>query len=375
MRLISKLLISAAFVVSSLPVLAQPADADLRKEAKEFFEVVPSVLPAVKDNAITRVKIELGKKLFFDPRLSRSGFISCNSCHNVGMGGGDNLETSVGHGWQSGPRNAPTVLNAVLNTAQFWDGRADDLKEQAKGPIQAGVEMASTPDRVIETLKSIPQYVAEFKTAFPGEADPVTFDNVAKAIEAFEVTLLTPAARFDQFLEGNDAVMTKEEKLGLSLFMEKGCTTCHNGVNIGGNGYFPFGMVEKPDATILPENDPGRYTVTQTEDEKFVFRAAPLRNIALTAPYFHTGKVWDLEGAVKVMGTAQLGVALTDDEVTALTSFLKTLTGEQPLIEYPILPESTASTPKPELMIPKAEPAAAEAAKEPAKEPAPAKKK
>ena len=360
MNRFSKFLVSAAFVVAAIPALAQPADNELRSQAKDFFEVVPSVIPAVKDNAITRSKIELGKKLFFDPRISRSGFISCNSCHNVGMGGGDNLETSVGHGWQSGPRNAPTVLNAVFNTAQFWDGRAGDLKEQAKGPIQAGVEMASTPDRVVTTLKSMPEYVEDFKIAFPGEADPVTFDNVAKAIEAFEATLITPAARFDQYLEGNDAVMTKEEKIGLNLFMEKGCTTCHNGVNFGGNGYFPFGMVEKPDATILPENDPGRYTVTQTEEEKFVFRAAPLRNIALTAPYFHTGKVWDLEGAVKVMGTAQLGVELDNNEVKALTAFLKTLTGEQPQIEYPILPPSTATTPKPELMIPpppKAEPA------------------
>lgn len=374
MRFISKLLISAAFAAMSLPALALQSDAELRKEARDFFEVIPSVIPAVKDNAITRVKIELGKKLFFDPRLSRSGFISCNSCHNVGMGGGDNLETSVGHGWQTGPRNAPTVLNAVFNTAQFWDGRAEDLKAQAKGPIQAGVEMASTPDRVIATLKSIPQYVEEFKSAFPGEADPVTFDNVAKAIEAFEATLITPASKFDQFLEGNNVIMNQEEKLGLSLFMEKGCTTCHNGVNLGGNGYFPFGMVEKPDATIRPDSDPGRYTVTKTEDEKFVFRAAPLRNVALTAPYFHTGKVWNLEDAIKVMGTAQLGVNLDDKDVKALAAFLRTLTGEQPRIEYPIMPASTATTPKPELMnAPVVAPAAKEAAPA-AKAPAPAKK-
>ncbi|MEN3930715.1 cytochrome-c peroxidase [Microvirga sp. W0021] len=352
MKLLGKLLVSAAFLAITVPAVATQTDSELRKEAAEFFEVIPSVIPAIKDNAITHAKIELGKKLFFEPRLSKSGFISCNSCHNVGMGGGDNLETSVGHGWQTGPRNAPTVLNAVFNTAQFWDGRAADLKEQAKGPIQAGVEMASTPERVIATLKSMPRYVEDFKVAFPGEEDPVTFDNVAKAIEAFEATLVTPAARFDQFLEGNDKILTTEEKQGLSLFMEKGCTTCHNGVNFGGNGYFPFGMVEKPDASILPENDPGRYTVTKTEDEKYVFRASPLRNVALTAPYFHSGKVWELESAVRVMGTAQLGVTLEDNEVKAITAFLKTLTGEQPRIEYPILPISTATTPKPELMIP-----------------------
>ncbi len=351
MKIMGKLIASVAFLTFAVPALALPKDADLRKDAKAQFEVIPSVIPAVKDNAITRVKIELGKKLFFDPRLSRSGFISCNSCHNVGMGGGDNLETSVGHGWQSGPRNAPTVLNAVFNTAQFWDGRAEDLKAQAKGPIQAGVEMASTPDRVIATLKSIPPYVTEFKSAFPGEGDPVSFDNVAKAIEAFEATLTTPASRFDQFLEGNDTILTQDEKQGLALFMEKGCSSCHNGVNLGGNGYFPFGLEEKPDASIRPDSDPGRYTVTKTEDERFVFRAAPLRNVALTAPYFHTGKIWDLEGAVKVMGTAQLGVKLTDAEAKTLAAFLRTLTGEQPRVDYPIMPESTATTPKPELMV------------------------
>ncbi|MCG8511643.1 MAG: cytochrome-c peroxidase, partial [Rhodospirillales bacterium] len=145
-----------------------------------MFEAIPAVVPSVRDNAITYEKIELGKNLFFDPRLSRSGFLSCNSCHNLGMGGDDNLETSIGHGWQRGPRNAPTVLNAVFNTAQFWDGRADDLKAQAKGPIQAGVEMANTPDRVVETLESIPAYVDHFARAFPSEDDPVTFDNMAK---------------------------------------------------------------------------------------------------------------------------------------------------------------------------------------------------
>lgn len=357
-----KYLLSAAILVLSGSVAyAAPTDADLQKQAREFFEPIPSVIPAVKDNAITRTKIELGRKLFFDPRLSRSGFISCNSCHNVGMGGADNLETSVGHGWKTGPRNSPTVLNAVFNTAQFWDGRAADLKAQAKGPIQAGVEMASTPDRVIKTLASMPEYVADFKIAFYGEADPVTFDNVAKAIEAFEATLITPASRFDQFLEGNEVALTTDEKLGLSLFMEKGCTTCHNGVNLGGNGYFPFGLVEKPHSDILPANDKGRYEVTKTDDEQYVFRAAPLRNVALTAPYFHSGRVWDLEQAVSVMGTAQLGEKLNDNEVKAITAFLRTLTGEQPRVEYPILPPSTSTTPRPELMLPVSEPAPAPA--------------
>ncbi|WP_413203608.1 cytochrome-c peroxidase [Rhodospirillum sp. A1_3_36] len=323
---------------------------NLRDQAKDMFKPIPSIVPAVEGNAVTGERIELGRSLFFDPRLSKSGLISCNTCHNLGMGGDDNLETSIGHGWQKGPRNAPTVLNAVFNEAQFWDGRAEDLKAQAKGPVQAGVEMASTPERVVTTLKSMPAYVEAFTAAFTGEADPVTFDNMAKAIEAFEATLITPASRFDQWLEGNDVVLDETEKKGLALFIDKGCAACHNGVNVGGHGYYPFGVVEQPGADILPPGDKGRFAVTKTATDDYVFRAGPLRNIELTAPYFHSGKVWDLEQAVAVMGSSQLGETLSEEEVTAITAFLKTLTGEQPKVEYPILPVSTAGTPKPEGM-------------------------
>jgi cytochrome c peroxidase len=340
-------------VLAGQPVFsAEPLDpAALREEALSVFEPIPAVVPSVNDNAITFEKIELGKQLFFDPRISRSGFLSCNSCHNLAMGGDDNLETSIGHGWQKGPRNAPTVLNAVFNTAQFWDGRAEDLKAQAKGPVQAGVEMANTPERVVETLKSLPEYVQRFTRAFPGESDPVTFDNMAKAIEAFEATLITRASPFDQFIEGNLAVLDEQEQRGLALFMDKGCTACHSGVNLGGNGYFPFGVVEQPGAEVLPPEDKGRFQVTKTADEQYVFRAAPLRNIALTAPYFHSGKVWDLEQAVAIMGSSQLGETLSGEEVSDIVAFLHSLTGEQPRIEYPLLPVSTKSTPKPELMV------------------------
>ncbi len=326
---------------------------ELLEEAKDYFKPIPSVVPSVKDNAVTSDKIELGKMLFFEPRLSSSALISCNTCHNLGMGGDDNLETSIGHGWQKGPRNAPTVLNAVFNIAQFWDGRAEDLKAQAKGPVQAGVEMASTPERVETTLKSMPAYVEAFTKAFPGEENPVSFDNMAKAIEAFEATLITPYSRFDQFLEGNTKVMTAIEQEGLQLFMDKGCSACHAGVNIGGEGYYPFGVVEKPGADILPAGDKGRFAVTKTADEEYVFRAGPLRNIELTAPYFHSGKVWDLEQAVAIMATSQLGEEMSDEEIKKITAFLKTLTGEQPKVDYPILPVETHETPKPEAMVAK----------------------
>lgn len=342
-----KRLLSVLFVSLSAASLSATASAEeLREVALELFAPLPSTVPAVRDNRITPEKIELGKALFFDPRLSASGVFSCNSCHNVGTGGDDNLETSIGHGWQKGPRNSPTVFNAVFNEAQFWDGRAEDLKAQAKGPIQAGVEMANTPENVVLTLKSMPQYMAWFEGAFPGEADPVTFDNMARAIEAFEATLITPAP-FDAYLNGDDQALTLDQKMGLSLFMEKGCVACHNGVNVGGHGYYPFGVIERPGADILPENDKGRFAVTQTADDEYVFRASPLRNIAVTAPYFHSGKVWDLEQAVGIMGSSQLGEELNDEEVRLITAFMHSLTGQVPEVTYPILPPETATTPRP----------------------------
>jgi cytochrome c peroxidase len=342
--------LTLAIALAMTAGIAVASDGDLRAKAKNAgLEAIPAGVPEVSNNPVTHEKIELGKMLFFEPRLSASGVISCNSCHNLGMGGDDNESTSVGHGWQKGPRNSPTVLNAVFNKAQFWDGRAEDLKAQAKGPIQAGVEMANQPEQVIVTLKSMPEYVERFGKAFPGEANPVTFDNMAKAIEAFEVTLVTPASPFDQWLEGNDAALTDEQKSGLNLFIDSGCTSCHTGVNVGGQEYFPFGLITKPGADILPPGDKGRYQVTKTASDEYVFRAGPLRNIALTAPYFHSGQVWDLTQAVEVMGTAQLGAKLSDQEAGLIAAFLRSLTGEQPRVEYPLLPVETADTPKPQL--------------------------
>src|SRR6056297_2622768 len=328
-----------------------PASDALRRQAEARFGVILTETPTIDGNEITPEKVELGKMLFFEPRLSASHLISCNTCHNVGMGGDDDLPTSIGHGWQKGPRNSPTVFNAVFNAAQFWDGRAEDLAEQAKGPVQAGVEMASTPELVIETLGSMSEYVERFEESFPDQDNPLTFDNMARAIEAFEATLVTPNSRFDQFVEGDDAALTAHEKQGLTHFIKKGCAGCHGGVNFGGQQYFLFGLVKKPGADILPEGDKGRFEVTQTASDEYVFRASPLRNIELTAPYFHSGAVWSLEEAVSVMSSAQLGTELSDSEVKTIAAFLKTLTGEMPDIDYPKLPVSTAETPKPETMV------------------------
>jgi cytochrome c peroxidase len=206
--------------------------------------------------------------------------------------------------------------------------------------------MANTPDNVIATLNSMPQYVDWFKAAFPEEADPVSFDNFAKAIEAYEATLITPSP-FDAFLNGDDGALTEVEQAGLELFMDKGCSACHNGVNLGGNGYYPFGLIEKPGADVLPPDDKGRYQVTATADDSYVFRASPLRNIDQTAPYFHSGKVWDLKVAVAIMGTSQLGEELNEQEVDQIVAFLGSLTGAMPEVVYPLLPVETATTPRP----------------------------
>ncbi|MBO4228509.1 cytochrome-c peroxidase [Bradyrhizobium neotropicale] len=325
------------------------ADDELMGAARQIFKPIPSIVPVLKDNPVTHEKVELGKMLYFDPRLSASEIISCNSCHNLGTGGVDAGPTSVGHGWQQGPRRAPTVYNAVFNVAQFWDGRAADLKAQAKGPVQAPVEMNATPDHVLATLNSMNGYVVMFKKAFPDEASPVTFDNFAKAIEAFEATLITPAAPFDRYLEGDTNAINDQQKAGLKLFIETGCYSCHNGINVGGQDFFRFGVAERPGTSLLPTADKGRYVVTKAASDEYVFRAAPLRNVSLRAPYFHSGQVWSLEEAVGVMGEVQLGIELSDKEKDDIVAFLNSLTGQLPKIEYPNLPTRTDATPPPSL--------------------------
>lgn len=322
---------------------------DLMKRAQGQFDPIPQDPPSIEGNPATEVKVELGRMLYFDPRLSKSQLISCQTCHNVGLAGADLQEVSTGHGWQKGPRNSPTTYNAVFNAAQFWDGRAADLAEQAKGPVQASVEMNNTPEKVIELLESIPEYGEAFKQAFPDQDKPLNFDNVAKAIEVFEATLLTPDAPFDLYLKGEAEALGEKEKQGLQAFMGKGCAACHNGVNLGGQNYFPFGVVEKPGADVMSEDDTGRFKVTNTAEDKYVFRSPALRNVAITQPYFHSGKVWRLQDAVKIMGSAQLGITLAEEEIDSITAFLETLTGEQPEVTHPVLPPSTDQTPKPVL--------------------------
>ncbi|MGE5721698.1 MAG: cytochrome-c peroxidase [Sphingomonadales bacterium] len=323
---------------------AGPASEALMARARDLFKPIP----AAAQTTASQDEIALGKQLFFEPRLSGSHAISCASCHNLGLGGTDNESTSIGHRWQRGGRNAPTVLNAVFNTAQFWDGRAKDLKEQAGGPMVNPIEMASPQAHVVEQLKAIPGYAALFAKAFPNQSDPITLDNAQAAIAAFEATLITPNAPFDRYLQGQANALSPVQKQGLALFIDKGCASCHNGVNVGGGMYAPFGVVEKPGADILPPGDKGRFMVTKTASDEYVFKVPTLRNITLTAPYFHTGSAWDLRQAVAVMGTSQLGTVLSEDEVDTITAFLGSLTGDQPRVELPQLPPSVAATPKPQ---------------------------
>jgi len=286
--------------------------------------------------------VKLGAMLFFEPRLSKSGFISCNSCHNLSMGGADNLKTSIGHNWAEGPINSPTVLNSSLNLAQFWDGRAADLKEQAGGPIANPGEMAFTHELAIDMLQSIPGYVLEFQKTFG--SDQINIDMVTTAIAAFEETLVTPNSRFDLWLAGDDAAITTQELRGYELFRNSGCVACHNGVALGGNSFQKMGLIEPYQTTNEAE---GRSAVTGVDADRFNFKVPTLRNVELTYPYFHDGAADTLGEAVDIMGRLQLGKKFTDEENADIVAFLKTLTGEQPQIILPILPPSSDLTVRP----------------------------
>ncbi len=289
-------------------------------------------------------KVALGNMLWFDTRLSKSGGLSCNSCHDLAKGGTDNIPTSIGHEWAEGPINSPTVLNSRFFLAQFWDGRAKDLMEQAGGPIENPIEMASSHEHVVKVLNSIPEYQALFKEAF-GTDDDIKIEQVTSAIALFEDTLVTPNSRFDQWLGGDDDAITAQELNGYKVFKESGCVSCHSGVALGGSSFQKFGIFEKYTTQNLSE---GRYAVTGKEEDKYVFKVPTLRNIELTYPYFHDGQVNSLAQAVNIMGKIQLNREYTSEETADIVAFLKTLTGDQPVVNYPTLPPSNENTPLPE---------------------------
>ncbi|MET0050727.1 MAG: cytochrome-c peroxidase [Candidatus Thiodiazotropha sp.] len=300
------------------------------------------IQPIKPVQSINLGQVELGKKLYFDPRLSKSGFISCNSCHNLSMGGTDNLKTSIGDHWQQGPINAPTVLNSSLNLAQFWDGRAADLKAQAGGPIANPGEMGFTHELAVGVIESIPEYVAEFKLVFG--TDKVTIDEVTQAIAEFEKTLVTPNSPFDQWLLGDNEALHANELAGYKLFKESGCTACHNGEAVGGNSFQKMGLMEPYQTKSSAE---GLAAVTGKDADRFKFKVPTLRNVEMTYPYFHDGEAETLTEAVDIMGRLQLGKKFSKEENAQIVAFLKTLTGDQPQFLLPILPPSTDATPAP----------------------------
>lgn len=324
----------------------QDGDA-LPESTLAVFQPLPAQFDSPK-NPPSEAKIALGRQLYYDARLSRDQKVACNSCHLLDQFGVDGHKTSTGFKGQLGGRNAPTVYNAAGLMAQFWDGRAPDVEEQAKGPLLNPVEMAMPSEAaVVEVVKSMPEYVAAFKAAFPGEADPVSFEHIAQAIGAFERRLVTPS-RFDKFLLGDKTALSAEERHGLKTFIDTGCIACHNGVGVGGNSYQKLGAaVPWPDQT----SDLGRHDVTKKDEDKLVFRVPTLRNIEHTAPYFHNGSVATLPEAVKLMAKHQLGKDLSDADTAAIVTFLKTLSGtpDAKYIAEPTLPKSTATTPKPVL--------------------------
>jgi cytochrome c peroxidase len=283
-------------------------------------------------------QVELGRQLYFDTRLSTSGTLSCNSCHPLGSYGADGEPTSVGHAGKRGDRNSPTVYHAAGYFAQFWDGRARDVEEQAKGPILNPVEMGMKDGPQVEqVLKRIPGYVTAFARAFPEDKQPLTYAHVGQAIGAFERGLVTPS-RWDSYLKGDKSALSQAEVEGLRVFTNVGCMVCHTGEFLGGSMFEKVGVVEPwPNQTDL-----GRFKVTKDERDRMVFKVPTLRNIDKTAPYFHDGSVAKLGDAVRMMGRHQLGLELSDDEVGAIETWLKSLTGPLPetYIQAPVLPSS-----------------------------------
>lgn len=328
-------LVTASLLASNLIETATQAGLKpIPTSKKELMKLIDN-----PNNNITDAKVELGKKLYFDPRLSKSGLISCNTCHNLGEGGDDGIPASTGHKWSQNPHhlNAPTVYNAVFFGSQFWDGREPDLEKQAQGPMQAAPEMSASKEHVIATVTSMPEYVNDFKGAYSKDIK-ITFEKIADTIATFERTLVTPS-KFDDFLNGDSKALTKAQKDGLKTFISKGCTTCHTGIALGGE------MNVFNVTATYKFNNIGDFK----GDANGMVKVPTLRNITQTAPYFHNGQFWNLKDAIKEMGRIQLGIDVTDKEAASIESFFGALDGRKPKIIYPMLPASTSKTPIPDL--------------------------
>ncbi|MEW6678519.1 MAG: cytochrome c peroxidase [Pseudomonadota bacterium] len=340
------ILIGAASLASS--VGAAPP------ELRAAYVPLSAAAPVPADNPMTAEKIELGKQLFFDPRFSSTGTVSCNTCHNLMLGGDDGRPTSMGVHGLTGPRNAPTVWNAAFHASQFWDGRAASLEEQAQGPVVAAVEMGMKDlDDAIGRVRAIPGYRTAFARVFPGSGpdhEPVTVANAAKAVAAFERTLITPDSPYDRWAAGDAAALSAQQIRGLETFDRLGCAGCHQPPTFAGpakpRGHFaqfPFHDTPYVDAYQL-KDDPGRQAVTGRERDRHKYKIPTLRNVALTAPYFHNGAVSTLDEAVRVMAKSQLNASLSAPEVADIVAFLEALSGGFPPMALPRLPSTPGSS-------------------------------
>ncbi len=312
------------------PAAINPSDKELLERAQAIFQPLGTVADC-DYNKVTAEKVALGKMLYHDTRLSKTGNNSCNSCHNLATFGVDNLPTSKGDEGKFGDRNSPTVFNAALHSFQFWDGRAKDVEEQAGGPILNPVEMAiPSKEFLITKLKGVKEYQDLFKAAFPDDKDPLTYNNIQNAIAAFERTLVTPSS-FDSYLKGDVTAMNQEQRDGLKQFMDVGCIQCHTGAALGGTMFQKFGVyADYRTACNSKVNDTGKMMVSKQESDKDMFKVPGLRNVAKTHPYFHDGSVADLAQAVKIMGKLQLNKDLSDAQVASIVTFLNALTSDIP---------------------------------------------
>ncbi len=336
LKLIGVSVLASSLLLASTDIATKAKNAGLVAIPTDKATLAKMIDP---NKSITPERVALGKKLYFEPRLSKSGLISCNTCHNLGMGGVDGISAAVGHKWTANPHhlNSPTVYNAVFADRQFWDGRSPDLEDQAQGPMQAAPEMAAAPSLVEARVNSMPAYVSAFKKAY-GNDVKIDFKTITQTIGIFERTLVTPS-RFDDFLNGKKDALSKEEKEGLNTFIDMGCAACHTGVALGGS------MQKFPLVKPYKYANVGDFK----GDKNGMVKTPTLRNITETAPYFHNGAIWSLKEAVQEMGKTQLGKEISDADAQKIVTFLGALKGRKPAVEYPQLPESTNKTPKPDL--------------------------
>ncbi|WP_404474615.1 c-type cytochrome [Vreelandella venusta] len=329
MKMTQKILpsiIASAALISTSTVVAEDGFEDYRAR----FEALPYLPPIPESNSLSEEKVELGNMLFFEPRISSSGVISCATCHNPALGWADRIPRAVGHDGQVGERNTPTVLNSGFFEAQFWDGREPDLEGQALGPIEADVEMAMDLEMALERLTDFDFYQEKFAEAYPDDEDPISADNLAKALASFQRTLNTPNSPFDRYLRGDLSAISDQAKDGMAAFVNNGCIACHSGPALTDSR---FHAIQVPGSTDL-----GRYVVTGEESDKYRFKTPTLRNVAVTYPYMNNGATETLEQAVATMGEEMLGREFDDATINDITAFLHTLTGEMPDFEIPALP-------------------------------------